>query len=117
MRTITIYGASDDLIEIEGSTLPEPDEFSPAPKNPGVVKIEDPDGGRLLVFVQYAANNLSPCWMIGLSQVDDEDLLPHWPIRWSITERGYSMKLEIDLPDGSVITKELPRIIKDNQDA
>ena len=37
----------DDLIEIEGSTLPEPDEFSPAPKKPGVVKIEDAEGGRL----------------------------------------------------------------------
>lgn len=108
MRTIMIYGASDDLIEIEGSTFPEPDEFSPAPESPGVVKIEDSEGGRLLVFVQYAANNLSPCWMIGLSQVDEDDPFPAWPIRWSITERGYSMKLEIDLPDGSVIHKELP---------
>ena len=108
MRTVTIYGASDDLIEVEGSILPEPDEFSPAQKSPGVVKIEDPEGGRLLVFVQYASNDLSPCWMIGLSQVDENDLLPAWPIRWAIHERGYSMKLEIDLPDGAVITQQLP---------
>ena len=111
MRTVTIYGASDDLIEIEGSTLPEPDEFSPAPKDPGVVKIEDTEGGRLLVFVQYAANGLSPCWMIGLSQVDEDDPLPAWPMRWSIAERGYSLSLEIDLPDGSIITKELPKAV------
>ena len=33
---------------------PEPDEFGPGPDSPGIIKIEDPNGGRLLVFIQYA---------------------------------------------------------------
>ena len=106
MRTIKIYGSSDDLFEIEGCLPGEPDEFGIYDK-PGCVKIAFPGSGHgLLVFAQYAPLNVAGAWMVGISQVDEDRPLPGWPMRWSVHERGYSVQLEIDVPEGVVISRQ-----------
>ena len=37
---------------------------------------------------------------------DEDKPLPDWPMRWSVHERGYSVQLEIDAPEGVVISRE-----------
>ena len=114
MRRITIYGSSDDLIEVEGTVKPEPDEFSPNMDKSGVIKIAHPEDGGMLVFVDYAPQNIMACWMIGIAQVDEDKPIPEWPMRWGTHERGYSIQFEVDIPDGTVITKVRPMEEEDN---
>lgn len=39
------------------------------------------------------------CWLVGLQQLEEYIPLPDWPMRWKISDRGYSPRLEIDVPD------------------
>ena len=63
----------------------------------------------MFVFVDYATLNLASCWMIGISQVEEDVPLPQWPMRWSTHKRLYSPLLEIDVPNGTIITQEFPK--------
>ena len=109
MLSLTFYGASDDLIELEGTKGSEPSEFSPPNGKPGVVKLDHPEEGKMLVFVDYATLNLAGCWMIGISQVEEDVPLPKWKMRWSTHKRCYSSLLEIYVANGTIITQEFPR--------
>lgn len=95
MRTLKFYGASDDLFEIEGGRRGEPDEIDPSQ----CVKVTNDHGG-LVVSAHYAPG-VAACWAIGVSQVDEDEPLPDWPMRFRTGEpaSGYSVVLEIDVPD------------------
>ena len=108
MRTIAIYGHSDDLVEIDGTDrgAGETDEIT-APfsaeggDGPVLVEFRHPQNGSMIVCAHYAPDASRPCWMIGLMQTGEDIPLPDWPMRWSSGE--YTVRLEIDVPDGTVI--------------
>lgn len=97
--TITIYGASDDLVEVAGCD--GADEFSSDDWSAGLFA---PDGSGMRVYCRYESHG---CWSAGVAQVDEEHPLPGWPV--TITQApamnpdnpGYSALLTVDAPDGT----------------
>lgn len=104
---ITIYGASDDLVEVEGCE--GADEFCTdhwqgdlAP--PG-------EGEQMRVWCWY---DIDGCWQVGVGQVTEDVQLPAWPI--TITQApamnpdnpGYSVLLSIDAPEGTRLVNVKP---------
>lgn len=94
-RTLKFYGVSDDLFEVEGHRKGEPDEISPSQ----CVKVANDHGG-LVVSAHYAPGNAG-CWAIGISQLDEDEPLPDWPMTFTTGKpsRGYSVVLNIEVPD------------------
>lgn len=96
---ITIYGASDDLVEVEGCE--GADEFN---ADDWFGDLIAPDGSRMRVVAEYKAHG---CWLVGVVQVDEKYQLPGWPV--TITQApamnpdnpGYSVLLSIDAPEGT----------------
>lgn len=37
--------------------------------------------------------------MIGVQQLEEDEPIPDWPMSWGVTDRGYSPRLTIDVPD------------------
>lgn len=97
MRTLKFYGASDDLFYIDGTTKDEPDEIGCFEKIVTLWVGNEDEG--LFVTGMYAPNNSSGCWMVGISQVDENMPLPNWKMSWGIGGRGYSVELTIEVPD------------------
>lgn len=99
--TITIYGASDDLIEVGGCK--GADEFSPDGNDAWHADLIAPDGGQMRVFARYERHG---CWSVGASQVDEDVPFPAWPVKVRAAdpashETRYCAVLEIDAPDGT----------------
>jgi hypothetical protein len=110
-RQIRIYGHSDDLMELEG-TRPkegEPDEFGIGKDNRAAVLISSPTEGAMKVVADYShRGDKGAAWLIGIELVDEDVLLPDWPMSWSTHSRGYSPLLTIELPDDAVVTQAWP---------
>ena len=95
MQTARFYGASDDLIEIEG--VKGADEFGLKRWcEDRKVEVSQPFilGGKLKIYALYDG-----CWHFSLGPVAEDVPLPEWPIRYKLGGRGYSVELEIDVPD------------------
>jgi hypothetical protein len=97
---ITIYGASDDLVEVDGCE--GADEFN---TEHFVANLVGPGAiDQMTVTCWFAPNG---CWYVGVGQVDEDVQLPAWPV--SITQApamnpanpGYSALLSIDAPAGT----------------
>jgi hypothetical protein len=96
---ITIYGASDDLVEVDGCE--GADEFGVDRWHGDLIA---PDGSQMRVHCWYGDNG---CWQVGVGQVDEDVQLPAWPV--TITQApamnpdnpGYSALLTIDAPEGT----------------
>jgi hypothetical protein len=101
MATAIFYGASDDLIEVEG--VKGADEFTAldSPKGPvGSFVL----GEQIRVRAYYDRHGL---WSFAVSQVADGVSLPNWPIRISQQpDCDYSTRLEIDCPANTVLVVE-----------
>ena len=41
--------------------------------------------------------------MFAVAPVAEDSLIPDWPVRVKLHERGYSTQLEIDVPDDVVV--------------
>lgn len=97
MKALAIYGASDDLIEVEGEVAGA-DEF---------------DGERatfvvagLRITVEYHG-----CWAIQVIQVDEDVPVTAQDMALTVNERmdggpGYSMRLDMLVPDDVVVVRE-----------
>jgi hypothetical protein len=104
VTTITIYGGSDDLVEVEGCE--GADEFNSDRWQGDLI---GPDGTdqQMRVHCWYDDDG---CWQVGVGQVIEDVQLPAWPI--TITQApamnpdnpGYSALLTIDAPDGTRLT-------------
>jgi hypothetical protein len=98
---ITIYGASDDLVEVAGCE--GADEFNSDDWQGDLIA---PDGSQMRVYCQYRLNGT---WSVGVGQVDEELQLPGWPV--TITQApamnpdnpGYGALLTIDAPQGTYL--------------
>ena len=91
-KHLTIYGASDDLIEVEGD-VPGCDEYS-GEKATFVV-------AGIRVHVRFTGN-----WVVGVEPIDEDVPPTATNMRLSIHERGYSAQLDLDVPGGSYVTRE-----------
>lgn len=99
MKTIKIYGASDDLIEVDGK-IKGCDEYGTGGTGPlmGIVKIR---GGEheIHVYCIYAGS-----WAFAVCPQDgDYDVMP-WEMRREFGANStYSETVEIDVPDDSEV--------------
>lgn len=99
MATLTINGASDDLIEVSG--VKGEDEFCDVSGHWRGLIIA-PDGGTAIVYVDYRPNG---CWTVALGQYDEDYALPEWPMKLTVDmdNCSYSTTAVIEVPDGTVI--------------
>lgn len=99
MKTLKVYGASDDLIEIDG--LNGRDEFGAYPKGnyAGYMALRS-RGVCVHIHAIYDGS-----WAFAVCPQDgDYEKSPDWPIRRTFgADVPYSETLEIDVPDDAVI--------------
>lgn len=100
MATITIYGASDDLVEIEIQGEEGRGRFEADAYDRGKTMILTiPDGTGMRVYAEYSPTDLGGgVWMIGIAQLGEDQPIPDWPIRYLTAENGYSPTLVIETP-------------------
>ncbi|HZB31251.1 MAG TPA: hypothetical protein VE465_13890 [Streptosporangiaceae bacterium] len=116
MATIKIYGASDDLVEVEGCE--GADEFN-------VYGTDTPDsevmwrgdliapGGTEAMQV-HAIRTGEGCWAVAIGQADESIPLPPWPVRIEQHRSiPYSTVLRIDAPYGTRLTNVWPEVNSD----
>jgi hypothetical protein len=94
------YGASDDLIEVEG--VKGADEFSAMTHTDGGVAGVFNLGGKLRIRAIYDG-----CWSFSVGQVDEDIAIPDWPIRVEQhPTTPYSACLIIECPDDVKVFEE-----------
>jgi len=95
--TVMIYGASDDLVEVEGK-IDGADEFS---YSNGTWKgvLEAPTGETALVFVDYRDNGF---WTVILTPFE-EDYEFDWPVKYAVVDANcrYSITATVEVPEGT----------------
>jgi hypothetical protein len=104
---ITIYGAFDDLIEIEGCD--GADEYPTYGKGPVAWRADliAPGGQEAMrVYAIY-----EECWSFAISQTMEDIPLPAWPVKISQHDSGYSTLVEIDAPAGTRLTNTRPEAL------
>ncbi len=110
MKTFTIYGASDDLIETSG--IDGCDEFySDSTDDSRIVKHLQIQSsfGNISIYCIYAG---SWCFALGAEDGDDFDEFPDWKIyrTWG-KYSAYSETVEIDLPDDAILVSDSERFV------
>ena len=94
--TITISGASDDLIEIDGCE--DADEFC----NPqsGTVKLAGnfvaPDGSGVRLYALYDGT-----WSFALGLMDEDHQWAGWPVTVEQGDRDYNTLVRLEAPAGT----------------
>jgi hypothetical protein len=102
---ITVYGASDDCIEVDGCE--GADEFS-APGGRWHGDLVAPGGTeQLRIYAEYGRAD-SECWVIALLPTDEDVPFPDWGNGAGRSENGYSCELRIDAPEGTRLTNVYP---------
>jgi len=117
---IVIYGASDDLVEVDGAVGASPEEYNVYGTGKLMWRADfiapDPAEGRffdgLRVYAVYDG-----CWHFSVGQVDEDIKLPAWPVRIQQGDQDYgegkagspySTVLLIDAPEGTRIVNLWP---------
>lgn len=100
MAVLTVYGASDDLVEIEG--VKGADEFTVPGSGSWEGVITAPDGATARLYVDFRSNG---CWTVALGLWEEDYNLPDWPVKISLNAKAcrYSTYAEITVPDGSKV--------------
>ncbi len=97
---LTFYGASDDLVEVEGGIREEYGCYD----SPCVLRLfSEKEKRGLFVIGQYGLSGAT--WMFGVAQLDEGDLVPDWPMSLSV-HTPYSVGLHIECPEDCVITEK-----------
>jgi len=98
--TVTIYGASDDLIEVYGE-IEGADEFG-VYRSEWVGTLTSPDGESLIVRGEYGKPGARGEWTLS---IENTESYPAWPIRFSERPgREGDPALIIEVPTGTVLT-------------
>ena len=96
--SITIYGASDDLVEVEGDIR---DEFDCLKGWAG--RLIAPDGDSLIIRAEYLGRGETD-WLLS---IENTGTYPAWPIRFGERpDRQGDPALIIDAPAGTVLVPE-----------
>lgn len=106
LKTVTIYGASDDLVEVEGE-IAGADEFNPldllSDGKPWVATlVSESSSAGLVVVVAYVATGT---WAVGVAPLEDVTFPAEWVV--SLTRHDdpdYSCRLVLQVPDDTVLT-------------
>jgi hypothetical protein len=101
---IRIYGASDDLVEVEGCA--GADEFNVYGQGPVMWHgdLVAPSGDTMRAHAVFDG-----CWSIALGQVTEDHPFPEWPVKIrQHTNCDYSTMVEIDAPDGTKLLSTRP---------
>lgn len=94
MAEIRIYGASDDLVEVEGCE--GADEFN-VYGEPWRADLVAPGGEVMRVHVHYDG-----CWHVALGQADESIPFPDWPVEFKQHRSlPYTVVATISAPDGT----------------
>ena len=66
-----------------------------------VAKVTDKDGKGLYIIWSYSEKVKNGCWCIGIQQLDEDIPIPDWArdINVTMSERGYSVVYELNVPD------------------
>lgn len=100
MKTLTVYGHSDDCLEAHG--IKGEDEFScfGGGAYKGSLLITS-DKGSMLVHVIYDG-----CWSFAPGLAGEDISLPDWPMKFEW--EGYTVKLKIEVPDNARLRYQKP---------
>lgn len=99
MSRITIYGASDDLVEVTGHI---DDEFGVGSNGVWEGELIAPSGEGLRVSIVYTS---AGTWSAGIAPLDEDVPLPLWPVGLEVAETGYSTAIGITVPEGTTLTE------------
>ena len=101
-KTVTIYGASDDLLEVEGS-IAGADEYG-AYGGPVSGTLVAPNGDALIVRAEFCKPGAPGDWTLS---IENTNTFPDWPIRFGERpDQGSDPALIIEVPDGTVFKFE-----------
>jgi hypothetical protein len=95
---LRIYGASDDLVELEGIV----DEEIPGDDVTITVGELGFEGG---LTVRALYGRINACWEMAVGLLDEDEPIP-WPV--TVTHKGYTVTVEISCPDGTKVSWEAP---------
>lgn len=104
MPTLTVSGASDDLIEVAG--IEGENEFCDASGHwQGL--IEAPNGDTAVVYVDLRPG---ATWTVALGQYDEDAPLPDWPQSFRVNPENcrYSVEATFEVPYGTIIREYKP---------
>lgn len=101
---LKIYGASDDLVRLEGLISDEIGCYNQDVR----IKVGTDDGG-LRVTMRYGAQH-SAVWSAEVAQIDEDIPIP-WPVTVKTQGRrdddvGYSVAIVVDCPDDTPVAAE-----------
>ncbi len=98
MKTLTVYGASDDLIEADG--IPGADEFYWRQSGTNTLILVQDRKPKLYIHCFYGYKNITACWCFAVSPIDEDEPLPDWDIRITRSPiKAYSALLTMTVPD------------------
>lgn len=104
VRTVALYGASDDLVEVEDAAGTLTEEYSASSGTWVGVLTDTVNGDTAYVYVRYEG---SGCWTATLGIYEEGYNLPEWNPR-TVLQHGYATALLLDLPD-SVSLEEVTK--------
>ena len=113
MRTIQIYGHSDDLFELEGTvrSLGEPDEIGYF-GGEVVVRLLEGAGSDVGCLIYGNYDPYSGCWKFAIGKLGEDSPVPGWAATavWDYNnpDHPYSPLLVLTVPDNVLVTKVLP---------
>mgnify|MGYP000980233642 CR=1 FL=1 len=107
---IKIYGASDDLVEIEAGD--KSDEIG-CYDNPAIIEITDIIGQGARFIVEYGAGD-KPVWRIGVEPLHEDIPIP-WQIEMKLAPRGYSTLAVISADPNNVTIEHVNRQVEDDE--
>lgn len=94
MADLIIYGASDDLVEVEGAFREEYDAYSGWRG-----RVTSPDGDSLIVTAVFGEGEAD--WTLGIL---NSSSWPDWPIKFGERpDREGDPALIIDVPEGTIV--------------
>lgn len=102
--SLNIYGASDDLVEIEGHVTEEIGCF----QRPVKLEIGTRETGGLRVIAVYAPKGSKyGVWRLSVEPLDEDIVVP-WPV--SVETKGYSCVIRIHCPDDVPVFRKGKRV-------
>jgi hypothetical protein len=99
-ETVTIYGASDDLVEVEGNIDGDGEYGCYAEEWEGT--LTSPEGESLIVRAEFGAKGSAADWRIS---VENTQTYPGWPMHFARRpDREGDPALVIEVPAGTKLT-------------